>query len=136
MTHEIESLEQILNSNSLHQLATEIGWRTVKIVIVKSIADLERLFGEVVSANQVADWNALRTAVHSISGVSAVIGGEKLRRISLKVEQNCVDDDFALASVSVVNVMLATILLIEKLEKFQVNETTAIEQDADSCVSI
>ena len=136
MTPKIEGFEEVLNSNSLNQLVAEIGLRTVKIVIVKSIADLKRLFGEMVSANQVADWNGLRVAVHSISGVAAVIGGEKLRQISLQAEQNCVDDDFALASVSIVNVMLATILLIEKLESFHLNEANANEQNADSRISI
>jgi HPt (histidine-containing phosphotransfer) domain-containing protein len=120
----IEPSDRILNASTLRQLVSEIGPRTVEIVIKKSISDLKALFYEVGPAIGLQDWDALRLAVHSIAGVSAVIGGERLRHISLQVEQNCVDDAIAEALVNAAGVMLEIMALIEKLEKLQFDEPT------------
>ncbi len=121
-----EPTDRILNSGSLHQLMSEIGPQTVEIVIRKSISDLKELFYEIGPATKTQDWNAVRLAVHSISGVSAIVGGERLRKISLLVEQNCVDDTIDEALTNIAIVMLETMALIDKLERFKLNDLNPI----------
>jgi HPt (histidine-containing phosphotransfer) domain-containing protein len=122
-----EPFDEILNPSALIQLVSDIGPSTVEIVIVKAIADLKSLFCDVFSSVQIADWNALRMAVHSISGVSALVGGQRLRQISLQVEQNCLDDNIADVSLNVAGVMRETKVLIERLGHFGLKEVEVLQ---------
>ncbi len=117
-----EPTNKIMNAVYLAQLVSEIGPQTVEIVIRKAISDLKGLFYEIGPATEVQDWNALRVAVHSISGVSAIVGGERLRKISLLIEQNCIDGTIDEALTNVALLMLETMALIEKLERFRLND--------------
>ncbi len=100
----------------LLSLVDDIGQKTTEIVIEKSKTDLLQQFCAVASAALIEDWSALRNAVHSISGISATIGAEKLRNLASEVEDNCLDLNYSKASLRVADVMLETMTCIEGLE--------------------
>jgi HPt (histidine-containing phosphotransfer) domain-containing protein len=108
---------QILNFHRLVLLVDDIGQKTVESVIQKSKADLIHKLCEVATAALAKDWSTLRIAVHSVSGLSAIIGAERLRDIASEVEDNCIRQDFSMASHNLIDVMLEIASFLKVLER-------------------
>jgi HPt (histidine-containing phosphotransfer) domain-containing protein len=111
------SITKVLNYRTIEILVEDIGQATVEVVIKKSIVDMKRQFSDVAIAARLEDWQAVRNAVHSISGISAMVGAEKLSSIAREVEKNCIELDFAKASDGIVDVLLATLEVFDQFEK-------------------
>jgi HPt (histidine-containing phosphotransfer) domain-containing protein len=108
----------VLNSTTLQVLSQDIGLGITLRVIEKCKLDFKRQLIETLNANRSKDCSALRLAVHSIAGIAAIFGAEKLRSIANDAEQSCIANDFAMASHHAVDVIMATHEFLWALERF------------------
>ena len=108
-----------MNCDRLLTLVEDIGKATTLRVIERSKFDFNQNLMELLNANQVEDYNALRIALHSIAGIAAMFGAEKLCCIAQHAEEKCLQSNFAVALRYVRYVAPAVHEFLEELEKFE-----------------
>ena len=110
---------QVMNCDRLLILVEDIGQATTLRVIERSKIDFYHNLLELSNANQVQDYNALRIALHSIAGIAAMFGAEKLHSIAQRAEEKCLQSDFVMASRYANGVAPAVLEYFAELEKFE-----------------
>jgi chemotaxis protein histidine kinase CheA len=109
---------QVLNQKTLITLSLDVGHTITLRVIEQCKLDFRHQLIEILSANRSKQFAELRLAAHSISGIAAMFGAEKLCSLANEVEENCLCYNFAMASHNAVDVVMATLEFLDQLEKF------------------
>jgi HPt (histidine-containing phosphotransfer) domain-containing protein len=122
---------QVLNQKTLIALSLDVGPRTTLRVIEQCKLDFKHQLIEILSAYRSKHFAELRLAAHSISGIAAMFGAEKLCSLANEVEENCLGENFAMASHNAVDVVMATLEFLDHLEKFDLTGVAQFQSAAN-----
>lgn len=111
---------QILNKDRILLLVEDIGLETTLRVIERSKIDFRHYLLVLLDADKPDSQNDLRVAYHSIAGVAAMFGADKLHCIASQAEFKIQDADCALATRCKWDVVDAILQYLEALQKLQI----------------
>jgi HPt (histidine-containing phosphotransfer) domain-containing protein len=122
---------QVLNQSTLIALSFDVGSVIALRVIEQCKLDFKHQLIEILNANRSKNFTELRLAVHSISGIAAMFGAEKLCSLANEAEENCLRDNLAIASHNAVDVVMATLEFLDILEKFDLTLLAPVRPTAN-----
>ncbi len=111
---------QILNNDRILLLVEDVGLETTLRVIERSKIDFRHYLLVLLDADKPDSHNDLRLAYHSIAGVAAMFGADKLHSIASQAEFKIQNADCELATRYKCDVVDAILQYLEALQKFQI----------------
>ena len=122
---------QVLNCDRILLLIADIGLEITLRVIEKSKTDFKQYLDELLVAGHLENPIDLRVTYHSIAGVAAMFGADKLHFIASQAEAVCLQTGSTLLRRNKCDVADALTEYLDTLQKFNVQALYAQTKDGD-----